>query len=121
MRNGDVSLRFAPFDMTFLRDIRESEGKNAKHFSLHFILLQLNRRHFVAEQSEARNLVINVPLGTNYFITYLKTYLTARLIEEVIVFYRYEVPNGTTTLLNLAEYGINTIFGQPILKVVIYE
>ena len=111
MRNGDVSLRFAPFDMTFFGDIGEREGKNAPHFSLLFILLQLNRRHFVAEQSEARNLVINVPLGTKLFY-FSKTYLTARLIEEIIVFYRYEVPNGTASLFERTNFVGLSYYGS---------
>ena len=56
MRNGDVSLRFAPFDMTVF-GIKESEGK-CEAFSFTLFSFLPNRRHFVAEHSEARNLVI---------------------------------------------------------------
>ncbi|MBR4497130.1 MAG: hypothetical protein IKP08_00455 [Bacteroidales bacterium] len=52
-----------------------------------------------------------VPLGTKLFY-FSETYLTARLIEEIIVFYRYEVPNGTATLFEKTNFVGLSYYGS---------
>ena len=134
--------------MTGLRGNKRKEREKLRsNFSLSLFSILPVRRHFVAEQSEARNLLITlpresnrfpknkcavrhkilvetksprfslVPLGTNYFITHHKNVPYGTFNKKNnFIFYRYEVPNGTTSLfernlVGLSYYGSHSKCG----------
>ena len=78
------------------RSLRNKQNKCAVR---HKILVETIFPHFF------------VPLGTKLFY-FSETYLTARLIEEIIVFYRYEVSNGTATLFEKTNFVGLSYYGS---------